>query len=112
MIAERLTLSPEKEKAIRLVMRLTDQESAKLLSAYESLPDRERRCDRMKILSDRAIEQRARRALAKYGYQLHKSRKKDGGYFVTGGDEATAAWVGDADALIDAVERLKERSAQ
>lgn len=64
----------------------------------------------MAWLSDQQIERRMRRRLAKYGYQLHKSRKKDGGYTITGGYyNEPDAWYKDLMKLVDAVEALEER---
>lgn len=66
----------------------------------------------MAWLSDQQIERRMRDKLEKYGYKLHKSREKNGGYTVTGGyyDEPDA-WYPDLDKVVDAVEALEERFA-
>ena len=67
----------------------------------------------MAWLSDQQIERRMRRRLAKYGYQLHKSRKKGGGYTITGGpypDEADG-WYVDIIKLVDAVGETEEHFA-
>lgn len=78
-------------------------------------PKNERKEDGpMKMLTDEVIERRMRRRLAKYGYTLHKSRKKGGGYTVTGGyypDEPDGHY-DDLMKLVDAVEAMEERFAQ
>lgn len=68
----------------------------------------------MAWLSDEQWERRIRRKLAKYGYKLHKSRKVDGGYTVTGGyypDEGDS-WYKDIYDLNEAVGEMEERFAQ
>ena len=66
----------------------------------------------MAWLSDEQIERKMRRMLAKYGYKLHKSRKKDGGYTITGGYYSEPdTWCSDLDELIDTVEYTEERFA-
>ena len=42
-----------------------------------------------KWLTDTAWEKRIRRALNKYGFQLHKSRKRNGGYTVVINEDVT-----------------------
>ena len=68
----------------------------------------------MKLLPDEVIERRMRRKLAKYGYKLHKSRQKDGGYTITGGyyPDEQDGYYSDLMKLVDAVEALEERFAQ
>ena len=69
--------------------------------------------ENMAWLSDATLEKRCRRKLAKYGYQLHKSRKQGGGYTVTGGpypDEPDGLYE-DIYKLIAAVEQMEERFA-
>ena len=68
----------------------------------------------MAWLSDEKWERRIRRKLAKYGYQLHKSRKQGGGYTVTGGPypDEPDGWFEDINKLVDAVEQMEERFAE
>ena len=67
----------------------------------------------MAWLSDQQIERRMRRKLEKYGYKLHKSREKGGGYTITGGYyNEPDTWYGDIMELVDAVEALEERFEQ
>lgn len=67
----------------------------------------------MAYLTDSAWEKRLRRKLSKWGYQLHKSRKANGGYTVTGGNypDEPDSWYPDLYKLNDAVETLEERFA-
>ena len=66
----------------------------------------------MAWLSDQQLERRMRRRLAKYGYQLHKSREKGSGYTITGGYyNEPDTWDEDIMKLVDAVEAMEERFA-
>lgn len=62
-----------------------------------------------KWLTGTAWEKRIRRALDKYGYSLHKSRKCEGGYVVScNSDMEDTAWYPSLDRLQDLVEYLRE----
>ena len=70
----------------------------------------------MKFLSDRTLERRARRRLAKYGLKVRKHREKGGGYTAYS-DHSTEAyyfedgerWFADVFKLLDFTEYLHER---
>lgn len=65
----------------------------------------------MAWVTDEKLERRARRTLSKYGYKLHKSRKKGGGYTITGGyyPDEPDSWYPDLDELNNAVGEMVER---
>lgn len=63
-----------------------------------------------KWLSNAAWEKRIRRALNKYGYSLHKSRKWNGGYTVSSIEDES--WFSGLDKLQDLVEYLRERHCE
>ena len=63
-----------------------------------------------KWLTDAAWEKRIRRALNKYGYSLHKSRKRNGGYSVSCIEDES--WFSGLDKLQDMVEYLHERHCE
>lgn len=49
----------------------------------------------MNWLSDRTLEQRARRRLDRFGLKIRKSRKRNGGYTVYGGPDALPSFSGE-----------------